>query len=360
VDPVERETLQLIPLDEDEAALCVCTCTFPSRPGETFVLVGTSTKLNLRKRDATGQIRLYTVSGNQLTLEHKTPVEGTPRALTYFQGRVLVGLCLAQGSALRMYDLGKKKLLRKCENRSFPNMIVSIATNGDRIYVADVAESVIFVKYNKSTNALVVFADDSTPRWMTGMCCLDYDTVAAADKFGNIFVSRLPADCKDDVDGASEGVGSGGQLAMFKTDEIIQYHVGETICGLQKVTLTPGGAESIVYWTLFGGIGALQAFVSREDVDFFTHLEMHLRGASGARESKKDKEGSGYDHPSICGRDQLGFRSYYYPVKDVIDGDLCETFICLDPAAQKRIADELDRTPGEVAKKLEDMRNRLL
>jgi splicing factor 3B subunit 3 len=199
VDPVERETLQLIPLDEDEAALCVCTCTFPSRPGETFVLVGTSTKLNLRKRDATGQIRLYTVSGNQLTLEHKTPVEGTPRALTYFQGRVLVGLCLAQGSALRMYDLGKKKLLRKCENRSFPNMIVSIATNGDRIYVADVAESVIFVKYNKSTNALVVFADDSTPRWMTGMCCLDYDTVAAADKFGNIFVSRLPADCKDDV-----------------------------------------------------------------------------------------------------------------------------------------------------------------
>ena len=43
------------------------------------------------------------------------------------------------------------------------------------------------------------------------------------------------------VGGASEGVGSGGQLAVFKTDEIVQYHVGETICGLQKVTLTPGG-----------------------------------------------------------------------------------------------------------------------
>ena len=199
VDPVERETVQLIPLDEDEAALCVCTCTFPSRPGETFVLVGTSTKLNLRKRDASGQIRLYTVSGNQLTLEHKTPVEGIPRALTYFQGRLLVGLCLPQGSALRMYDLGKKKLLRKCENRSFPNMIVHLATNGERIYVGDVAESVIFVKYDKTTNSLIVFADDTTPRWITGMCCLDYDTVAAADKFGNIFVSRLPADCKDDV-----------------------------------------------------------------------------------------------------------------------------------------------------------------
>jgi hypothetical protein len=57
-----------------------------------------------------------------------------------------------------------------------------------------------------------------------------------------------------------------------------------------------------VYWTLFGGIGALQAFVSREDVDFFTHLEMHLRGASGARESKK--EGSGYE--ILCSRKNAG------------------------------------------------------
>ena len=93
VEPVEKETMQLIPLDEDEAGLCVCTCTFPSRPGmssvanlhmlfimplahssppieschlqspgETFVLVGSVTKMNLQKRDGTGCIRLYSVS----------------------------------------------------------------------------------------------------------------------------------------------------------------------------------------------------------------------------------------------------------------------------------------------------------
>jgi len=33
------------------------------------------------------------------------------------------------------------------------------------------------------------------------------------------------------------------------------------------------------------------------------HLEMHMRGASGAREHKSTNEG--YDHPSICGRDQV-------------------------------------------------------
>ena len=36
------------------------------------------------------------------------------------------------------------------------------------------------------------------------------------------------------------------------------------------------------------------------------------------------------------GRDQLGFRSYYFPVKDVIDGDLCETYTALDPARRVR------------------------
>jgi splicing factor 3B subunit 3 len=42
----------------------------------------------------------------------------------------------------------------------------------------------------------------------------------------------------------------------------------------------------------------------------------------------------------------------------VVDGDLCEQYNSLDYAKQKEIADELDRTPNEVAKKLEDIRNR--
>ena len=43
----------------------------------------------------------------------QTPVEDVPLAIAPFQGRVLVGV----GKLLRIYDLGKKKLLRKCENK---------------------------------------------------------------------------------------------------------------------------------------------------------------------------------------------------------------------------------------------------
>lgn len=41
-----------------------------------------------------------------------------------------------------------------------------------------------------------------------------------------------------------------------------------------------------------------------------------------------------------------------------MDGDLCEQFTSLDPAKQKTIANDLGRTPNEVAKKLEDIRTR--
>ena len=46
-------------------------------------------------------------------------------------------------------------------------------------------------------------------------------------------------------------------------------------------------------------------------------------------------------------------------VKDVTDGDLCEQFSQLPAAKQKSIAEELERTPGEVLKKLEDLRNQV-
>lgn len=43
----------------------------------------------------------------------QTEIEDIPTSLMAFQGRVVAGI----GRTLRLYDLGKKKLLRKCENK---------------------------------------------------------------------------------------------------------------------------------------------------------------------------------------------------------------------------------------------------
>ena len=46
-------------------------------------------------------------------LTFQTPLDNVPTALAPFQGRLLVGV----GRLLRIYDIGKKKMLRKCENK---------------------------------------------------------------------------------------------------------------------------------------------------------------------------------------------------------------------------------------------------
>jgi len=228
-------------------------------------------------------------------------------------------------------------------------MITHIHTQGDRIYVSDVQESVHYVKYKKSDNQFYIFADETVPRWITSSVMLDYDTVCGADKFGNIFVSRLPAQVSDEVE--ADPTGSKFKIdqsflngAPHKLEDVVVFHVGETINTVTKASLVTGGAEALIYTTIMGTIGALIPFVSREDVDFFSHLEMHLR----------------QENPPLCGRDHLSYRSAYFPVKDVIDGDLCEQFTSMDPEKQKQIAEELDRSPMEVMKKLEDIRNRLM
>ena len=111
-----------------------------------------------------------------------------------------------------------------------------------------------------------------------------------------------------------------------------------------RTNLVAGGMEAVLYATVTGRIGALVPFTSREDVDFYTHLEMYMR----------------QEKPPLCGRDHLSYRSYFIPVKNVTDGDLCEQFVHLSADKQKSVADDLDRTPAEVLKKLEDIRNRLL
>ncbi|KAK3409052.1 spliceosome-associated protein 130 A [Eucalyptus grandis] len=349
LDPKTSNTTCLLELQDNEAAYSVCTVNFREKEYGTLLAVGTAKGLQFwpKRSVASGFIHIYRFvdDGRALELLHKTQVEGVPLALCQFQGRLLAGI----GSVLRLYDLGKKRLLRKCENKLFPNTIVSIQTYRDRIYVGDMQESFHYCKYRRDENQLYVFADDSVPRWVTASHHIDFDTMAGADKFGNVYFVRLPQDVSDEI----EEDPTGGKIkweqgklngAPNKVEEIVQFHVGDVVTCLQKASLIPGGGDSVIYGTVMGSLGALLPFTSRDDVDFFSHLEMHLR----------------QEYPPLCGRDHMAYRSAYFPVKDVIDGDLCEQFPTLPMDLQRKIADELDRTPAEILKKLEEVRNKII
>jgi splicing factor 3B subunit 3 len=140
LDPKTANTTCLLELQDNEAAFSVCTVNFHDKEYGTLLAVGTAKGLQFwpKRSLAAGFIHIYRFveEGKSLELLHKTQVEGVPTALCQFQGRLLVGM----GSVLRLYDLGKRRLLRKCENKLFPNTIVSIHTYRDRIYVGDIQE----------------------------------------------------------------------------------------------------------------------------------------------------------------------------------------------------------------------------
>jgi splicing factor 3B subunit 3 len=359
VDVKESKSVFTLELQDNEAAFSVAMVSFTNNPllqngsaatattesGTPYLIVGSSVDTIVTPKAAKkSYLSVYAVGdqGTSLSLVHKTEVDNVPLVLRPFMGKLLAGI----GKALRVYDMGKKKLLRKCENKNFPTSIVAIQTQGTRILVGDMQESVSYVTFKPSENRLLIFGDDTLPRWTTAMVMLDYDTVAASDKFGNIFVNRMDSAISSKIDEDTSGLTILHekpylQGAPHKTTLEAHYYLGDIVTSLTKGNLVAGGREIIIYTGLSGTIGCLIPFVSKEDVEMMTTLEMHLRQEASL---------------NLLGRDHVNYRGYYTPVKSVVDGDLCEAFAMLPLQRQLVIAQELDRTPAEVNKKLESIR----
>jgi len=79
---------------------------------------------------------------------------------------------------------------------------------------------------------------------------------------------------------------------------LTHFRVGDVVTSIHRVAFVAGGREVLLYTCLYGTIGVLVPFVSKEDV------------------------------------------------KSVVDGDLCEQFARLSATKQSTIAGELDRIVG--------------
>lgn len=321
--------------------------SFTSQDDETFLVVGTGKDIIVAPRSFNaGFIYVYRFleDGKELEFIHKTKVEEPPQALLGFQGRLLAGV----GNELRIYDLGLKQLLRKCQAQVVPNMVVGLQTQGSRIIVSDVQESIVYVVYKFQENRLIPFVDDVIARFTTCTAMVDYETVAGGDKFGNIWLLRCPQKASEEADEDGSGAhlvherqylqGAPNRLALNS------HFFGQDVpTSIQKTQLVAGGRDVLVWTGLQGTLGIFIPFVSREDVDFFQTLEQHLRSE---------------DAP-LAGRDHLIYRGYYVPVKGMIDGDLCERYALLPNDKKQMIAGELDRSVREIERKISDMRTRV-
>ncbi|KAI9651788.1 MAG: pre-mRNA-splicing factor rse1 [Trizodia sp. TS-e1964] len=341
VDPVSaKAALQSIELEENEAAVSVATVLFSSQDDEVFLVVGTGKDIVVSPRSSAGgfiHVYRFQEEGKELEFIHKTKVEEPPMALLGFQGRLLAGV----GKELHIFDLGMKQLLRKAKSQVVPNLVVGMQTQGSRIIVSDVQESVVYVIYKFQENLLIPFVDDVVPRWTTCTTMVDYETTAGGDKFGNLWLLRCPLKASEEADEE----GSGAHLvqerqylqgAPNRLSLMAHFFPQDIPTSIQKTQLVVGGRDVLIWSGLQGTIGILIPFVSREDVDFFQTLEQHLRSE---------------DAP-LAGRDHLIYRSYYVPVKGTIDGDLCERYALLPNDKKQMIAGELDRSVREIERKI--------
>lgn len=341
VDPVDaKSVISTIELEDNEAAVSIAAVPFTSQDDETFLVVGTAKDMKANPPSSAGgfiHIYRFQEEGRELEFIHKTKVDDPPLALLAFQGRLVAGI----GPVLRVYDLGMKQLLRKCQAPVVPKTIVDLQTQGSRIVVSDVRESVTYVVYKYQENVLIPFVDDSVPRWTTTTTMVDYETVAGGDKFGNIWMVRCPKKISDQADEDGSGahlVHERGYLhGTANRLELMMHMYSQDIpTSLQRTQLVAGGRDILVWTGFQGTIGMLVPFLSREDVDFFQSLEMQLAA----------------QHPPLAGRDHLIYRSYYAPAKGTIDGDLCERYFLLPNDLKMMIAGELDRSVREIERKI--------
>jgi splicing factor 3B subunit 3 len=362
VNPETLETHVKIDMAHDETVTALAITNFYQlKDKRPCLLVATAEGQELipKRRARKSIIKTYLYDEQFVPqLVHVTPVsegEGVPLAMCAFEGRVLVSLSAADGTAaLRLYELGKKRLLKKSEYRnSSCGGFVNLQVVGDRIFAADAFNGVHVIRLSKVDGQMYVVCDDTLPRYMSAMLMLDYNTVLGADKFDNIFVSRIPVEVREDQAGTGEAmVGSGGLRLgpdttyilgkNHKFEPVNHFHVGETVTSLQKISLAPGAAEVVIYSTLSGGIGVLYPFASKKEYNLVLALETHMSNAMGT---------------SLTGRDHAAFRGYYLPAKAVVDGDLIASFTKLPAKAD--VAELTGKSVNEIEKLIEEIRNRI-
>ncbi|KXT17476.1 hypothetical protein AC579_5690 [Pseudocercospora musae] len=348
VDPIGgREVTCTIELGENEAALSCACVAFESKNWEVYLAVGTGQHMQPGTGAQTaGYVHIYKLlkDGTELEFVHKTKFELPVYALLPFRGRLALGV----GNELFIYDLGMKALLRKARNVAVPNQIVTLESQGNRIICGDVSEGVTYLVYKPTFNRLIPFVDDTVQRWTTTTTMVDYETAAGGDKFGNLWVVRCPEQASQEADEE----GAGGYImnersylngAPYRLDLRAHYFCQDIPMSMQRTALVAGGQEVLFWSGLQGTLGILIPFVTREDVEFFTALEQQMRT----------------EDPPLAGRDHLMYRSYYVPVKGVIDGDLLERFLGLSYDTKQKIAAEVDRSVKEIEKKVQEMRTRV-
>lgn len=362
-----QEIIQTVQFEKDECVSCIACVKFDSNLQRT----SRNLVVSIRKDENTSSAKrlrnyLYTFNINaaaetdsskvHLSLLHRTEIDLPTGDMIPFDGKLLISM----GNYLRLYDYGQRQLLRKASSNidHLDNIVKLTDQGGGRIVVGDSTLSTTFVRFDELENKFIPFADDIMKRHLTTICTLDHDTIIGGDKFGNVFVSRVPEFVSQGADNDwcltkyqdSYLNGSGNRIK-----NICEFYLQDIPTSFAKGSLVVGGRESIIYSGIQGTLGMLIPLSTLSEVKFFNELQIVLRDFFNYNFDDFDKDTMGYN---LIGKDHLKFRSYYNPVKNVLDGDLIDRFFYLNLNSKLKLANKLGRSPKEIERKISDIKNR--
>lgn len=384
--------------EQHESVLCLCSskslggnlateqtlCYLVASVAKNLTPSGTSRRQGnvLRRpqepeRPPTGALRVYRIErkSSRPILLHETPIEEPAFALAAFRDMIVVGI----GRSIRLYDLGKQRLLRKGEYKyAVRNRVAAIAVSGgDRIFVGDVQDSVTLYKYiagwelgrgvdydragvERRGGRFICIAKDTLCRWVVALVALDYSTVCGSDKFGNIFVLRLPqelASMGDELMGVATieneaGIG-GSHKGAHQLHLQACVHVGAMVISLTlghlngRTTLEmaledkeENEQEAVIYATMDGAVGVLAPLATWNEAEFARLVEHEMRRR----------------YSTVCGRDHLAYRSAFYALKNVVDGDLCEMLGFLPHEDIIKCCSSIGQSVSDVMTRIDELR----
>ncbi|ELP87246.1 splicing factor 3B subunit, putative [Entamoeba invadens IP1] len=306
-----------------------------------YLVVGLAEKYTSRPIKFTNSsIAVYKVNVDNIQYLYTTQTEYPVRSMAVYGGRVLCGI----NRQLRMYEIGKKQLLRKAELRQLASEISDIHVINNKIQLVGISDGISFVRFNQTKQEFDIYAD-TLPRWTVKSVALTPTSYIGSDKFGQIFVEGLDKETEENASNIFSSILSGEKTiyngAKYKAVSLNEFYLGDIATGFVNCCVRIGAPQIFIVSHLLGGISALIPLNGFGEIEFFEQLEMHMR----------------VRHQNVNGRDHIAYRSSVVPVKGIFDGDLCELFEKLTEEEKKEIAGEMEREVGEIVKKLHDLRN---
>ncbi|KAI5959067.1 RSE1 [Candida pseudojiufengensis] len=244
---------------------------------------------------------------------HKTQLNYQPTTVNLFENKLIIG----SSESLSLYELGQKQLLRKSLTKiPFISKInkISVSIN-QRILVSDLHNSLVLLKFDSDLNQFLPIMDDIIKRQIISIKQLDYDTFIGSDKFGNIFVSRISREISTEIDKNWSilknkiQTTTNSNSCIYKFQNLCEFYIPDIITSFQIGKFMNTEEEKIIIYTSISGlIGFLIPLTLKSKIESLNNKQMELK--------KKD---------NVVGKDHIKFRSYYNPIKNIIDGDLIES-----------------------------------